>query len=70
VTFIEGLRSIVVRSRDLERGRTETWDHECEGTKEIDRQRISTFRHTQYIFEEGLFFVRNEVLLVDCRVIS
>ena len=68
MTFVEALWLILawrsnttVNGRNLESGATLTCYHECEGTQELDRWRISTFRHTQYIFEEDLFFTRSEV---------
>src|SRR5436305_1995716 len=70
MTFVEALWPILTRQsnaivscRDLESGGTLTRNHKGERTQEIDRQRLSTFGHTQAIFEKGLFIVRYDTVL-------
>jgi hypothetical protein len=72
MTFVEALWPILARRSNavvdrssLERGGTLTGNHERQRTEEFDRKRISTFRYTQYIVDEGMLLIRSEVLLSD-----
>ena len=59
----------VVGCKGLEGGGTLTLDNMCYGTLELDRWRVSTFVHTQHVFEDSGFLLGSEILLAG-RLVS